>query len=53
MKKYLCYKYESKRQKTFDNKKKEKDDKKNITKNLEFKIKKPKLKTADKIFSDK
>lgn len=49
MKKYLCYKYESKRQKTFDNKKKEKDDKKNITKNLEFKIKKPKLKTADKI----
>ena len=50
MKKYLCYKYESKRLKTFDNKKKGKDEKKNnITKKLEFKPKKPKLKTSDKI----
>jgi hypothetical protein len=50
MKKYLCYKYESKRLKTYDNKKKEKEENKNNkTKKSEFKIKKPKLKTADKI----
>ena len=50
MKKYLCYKYEKKRLKTYDNKK-EKDEK-NMTKTkLEFKLKKlkPKLKTSDKI----
>ena len=50
MKKYLCYKYEKKRLKTYDNKK-EKDEK-NITKTKsEFKLKKlrPKLKTSDKI----
>ena len=50
MKKYLCYKYESKRLKTYDNKKKEKEENKNNkTKKSEFKIEKPKLKTADKI----
>ena len=50
MKKYLCYKYEKKRLKTYDNKK-EKDEK-NMTKTKsEFKLKKlkPKLKTSDKI----
>jgi hypothetical protein len=48
MQKYLCYKYESKRLKTYENKKKEEQKSKTKT---EFKIKdlKPKLKAEDKI----
>jgi hypothetical protein len=48
MKKYLCYKYESRRLKTYDNKK-EKVQKDIPKKKPEFKLKKPKLKTSDKI----
>ena len=48
MKKYLCYKYESRRLKTYDNKK-EKVQKDIPKKKQEFKLKKPKLRTSDKI----
>ena len=49
MKKYLCYKYESKRLKTFTYKKIQ-EEKKDINKKLELKLKKlkPKLKSSDK-----